>query len=122
VAERKATDLPKPDGIIFDGDRVGHESRIRRHDGLIFKGDAVGQAQGTSATAKDGIICSVEPWGCVDDDGNIRQRDGGILRRRIIDQGDAARFSARSDLHSAQRHWRRQHCAVRRGPDRSTYL
>jgi hypothetical protein len=109
MGDRNVTDLHKPDGLIFEGDKIGHantESRIRKHDGLIFKGDeigyvdpegkvrrpdgfifkgdAVGQIKGASAHAEDGLIFDGELWGYVDDEANIRQRDGILFRGRII--------------------------------------
>ena len=109
MGDQKDTDLHKPDGIILQGEKLGHADReshirrrdglifkgeeigyvdrqknIRRRDGIIFKGEVVGQVKGTAAHAKDGILFDGEQWGYVDDDGNIRQRDGIIFRGRVI--------------------------------------
>jgi hypothetical protein len=105
----KDTDLHRPDGTFFKGDRVGHadershirkrdgvvfrgeeigyvdeERRIRKRDGIIFKGEVVGQVKDQAAHAKDGIFFEGEQWGYVDDEGNVRQKDGLIFRGRII--------------------------------------
>jgi hypothetical protein len=109
MADRKDTDLHRPDGIIARGEKVGHaneESHIRRRDGLIFKGeeigyvdraknirrpdgivfkgDVVGAIKGKAAHAKDGIVFDGEQWGYIDADGNVRQRDGIFFRGRVI--------------------------------------
>lgn len=105
----KDTDLHRPDGTFFKGEKVGHgdersrirerdgvifrgeeigyvdkERRIRKRDGIIFKGDVVGQVKGQAAHAKDGFFFEGEQWGYVDDEGNVRQKDGIIFRGRII--------------------------------------
>ncbi len=107
--DKKDTDIHKPDGLIFEGEKVGHgdeqkrirkrdglifrgeqmgyvddKGKIRRPDGFIFKGDEVGQVKGVKAHDKDGFIFSGEEWGYVDEDGNIRQKDGFIFKGRII--------------------------------------
>lgn len=109
AADRRDTDLHKPDGTIFQGEKIGHankESHIRRRDGVIFKGDEIGYADPEKnvrrrdgvilkgdivgkikkdrAHAPDGLVFAGEQWGYVDDDGNIRQRDGLIFQGRII--------------------------------------
>lgn len=109
MSNGKETDLHKPDGTIFKGEKVGHASgearvrlrdgvifpgreigyvdakkNIRRPDGFILKGEVVGQVKGAAAHDKDGFIFPGEEWGYVDDEGNIRQRDGIIFRGRII--------------------------------------
>ena len=109
MKDPKDTNLHKPDGLIFEGEKVGHadtesiirkrdglmfkggeigyvdrEQKVRRLDGLIFKGEVVGQIKGSAAHREDGIIFDGEQWGYVDDEGNIRQRDGIVFRGRII--------------------------------------
>jgi len=109
MSKPEDTDIHRPDGIIFKGDKLGHadsrsrirerdgvifkgeeigyideKQKIRKPDGIIFKGDEIGQVKGDAAHKKDGIFFEGEQWGYVDDEGNVRQRDGIFFRGRII--------------------------------------
>ena len=69
MADKRDTDLHKPDGVVFRGDKLGHadrESHIRRRDGLIFKGDELGYVDREKQIRKpDGIIFKGEVVGQV---------------------------------------------------------
>ena len=108
--DSKDTDIHEPNGVIFEGEKVGHadkRSRIRRKDGVIFRGEEIGYVdengkirkpdgvifrgevvgqvkEGKKAHAEDGIILPGQEWGYVDDDGTVRQRDGVLFRGRIV--------------------------------------
>ena len=106
---KKDTDIHKPDGFIFGGEKIGHgdeqrkirkadgafsrgeemgyidsDGKIRRKDGVFLRGDEIGQITDNKAHDTDGGFFNGEEWGYVDEQGNVRQKDGVIFRGRII--------------------------------------